>query len=126
MSRSVRAGNLSRRTKFTGKRWSAIKSAFSCFGQAGEDIALHCLIGEHVHVYGMSYCVNLVSSRMRQSSRDITEVLRASERNVGNVASSMVTAPLIKSGPCLGKRGALTLMVWTKSTLWRSRRAPSR
>ena len=91
---------------YRGKLWSAIKSAFSCFVQVGKDIELHCLIGDHVHEYGISYCDNPVSSRVRQLNRDITEVLQASDRNVVNVASSMVTAPLIKSGPCSGKRSA--------------------
>ena len=34
-----------------GKLWRAIKSASSCFGQAGEDIALYCLIEDGVHPY---------------------------------------------------------------------------
>ena len=118
---SVKAAQVPR-----GKLWRAIKSTFICFGEAGEDIALYCLIGDDLHPYRMNYCDGPISSRGRQLNRDIAEVPWASERNVVNVASSMVTAPLIKSGPCSGKRGASTRLVWAKSTLWRSRRVPNR
>ena len=87
-----------------GKLWRVIKSAFTCFCQAGEDIALFCLIEDDVHPYRINYCEGPISSRARQLSRDIAEVPRASDRNVVNVASSVMTAPLIKSGPCSGKR----------------------
>ena len=87
-----------------GKLWRAIKVASICFGQAGENIALLCLIGDDVRPYRIYYCDGPISSRARQSNRDIAEVPRASDRNVANVASSMMTAPLIKSGPCSGKR----------------------
>ena len=87
-----------------GKLWRVIKSAFICFGQAGEDIALFCLIGDDVHPYRINYGDDPISSRARQLSRDIAEIPRASDRNVVNVASSMMTASLIKSGPCSGKR----------------------
>ena len=86
------------------KLWRAIKSAFICFGQAREDIALYCLIGDDVDPYRINYCDDPISSRARQFNGDIAEVPRASDRNE-NVASSMMTAPLIKSGPCAGKRG---------------------
>ena len=86
------------------KLWRVIKSAFICFCQAGDDIALFCLIGDNVRPYRINYCNDPISSRARQLNRDIAEVLRASDRNVVNVASSMMTAPLIKSGPCSGKR----------------------
>ena len=79
-----------------GKLWRVIKSAFICFGQAGDDIALFCLIGDDVHPYRINYCDGSISSRARQLNRDIAEVPRASDRNVVNVASSMVTALLIK------------------------------
>ena len=98
------------------KLWNAIKSASSCFGQAGEDIALHCLIGDDVHPYRINDCDDLVSSRARQLDRDIAEVPRASDRNVVIVTSSMATAPLIEWGPCSGKRGASTRLVWAKIT----------
>ena len=91
MSRPVRAGDPSRWTKLPN-------SAFICFGQAGEDIALYCLIGDDVHPYRINYCDDPISSRARQLNRDIAEVPRANDRNVVNVAPSMVTAPLIKSG----------------------------
>ena len=45
-----------------------------------------------------------MSSRARQLNRDIAEVPRVSDRNVVNVASFKMTAPLIDSGPCSGKR----------------------
>ena len=81
-----------------------IKIAFICFRQAGDGIALFCLIRDDVHPYRINYCDGPISSRARQLNRDIAEVPRASDRDVVNVASSMMTAPLIKSGPCLGKR----------------------
>ena len=109
-----------------GKLWRAIKSASRCISQAGEDIALYCLIGDGVHPYRITDCDDPVSCRARQLNRDITEVPRARESNVVNVASSMVMVPLIKSGPCLGKRGVSTRLVWAKSTLWCSHRAPNR
>ena len=87
-----------------GKLWRVIKSAFICFGQAEEDIALFCLIGDDVQPYGINYCDGPISSRARQLNRDIAEVPGASDRNVVNVASSIMTAPLIKLGPCSGKR----------------------
>ena len=97
--RSVKADQVPR-----GKLWRVIKSAFICFGQAGEDITLYCLIGDDVHPYRINYCDDPISSRARQLNRDIAEVPRANDRNVVNVTSSMMTAPLIKSGPCSGKR----------------------
>ena len=81
-----------------------IKSAIICFCQAGDDIALFCLIGDDVHPYRINYCDGPVSSRARQLSRDIAEVPRVGDRNVVNVASSMMTAPLIKLGACSGER----------------------
>ena len=87
-----------------GKLWRVIKSAFICFCQAGDDIAFFCLIKDDVHPYGINFCDGPISSRARQLNRDIAEVPRVSDRSVVNVASSMMTAPLIKSGPCSGKR----------------------
>ena len=57
-----------------GKLWRVIKSAFTCFCQAGDDIALVRLIGEDVHPYGINYCDGPISSRARQLNRDIAEV----------------------------------------------------
>ena len=85
------------------KLWRVIKSAFICFCQAGDDFALFCLVGDDVHPYRINYCDGPISSGARQLNRDITEVPRASDRNVANVASTLMTA-LIKSGPCSGKR----------------------
>ena len=86
------------------KLWRVIKSALICFCQAGDDIALFCLIGEDVHPYRINYCDGTIFSRARQLNRDIAEVPRVSVRNVVNVASTTMTAPLIKVGPCSGKR----------------------
>ena len=87
-----------------GKLWRVIKSAFICFCQAGDDIAMFRLIGDDVHPYRINYCDGPISSRARHLNRDIPEVPRVSDRNVVNVASSKMTAPLIKLGPCSGKR----------------------
>ena len=87
-----------------GELWKVIKSAFICFGPAGDDIALSCLTGDDVHPYRKKYCDGPISSRAQQLNRDIAEVPRAGDRNVVNVAPPMMTAPLIKSGPCSGKR----------------------
>ena len=87
-----------------GKLWRATKNAFICFGQAREKIASYCLIGDDVHSYRINYCDYPISSRARQLNRDSVEVPRASDRNVVNMASSMMTVPLIKSGPCSGKK----------------------
>ena len=87
-----------------GKLWRVIKSAFICFCQAGDDIALFRLIGDDVHPYQIKYCDGPISSRARQLIRDIAEVPRVRDRNVVNVASSKMTAPLINSGPCSGKK----------------------
>ena len=68
------------------KLWRAIKSAFVCFGQAREDIALYCLFRDDVDPYQINYCHDPISSRARQLNGDIAEVPRASDRNVVNVA----------------------------------------
>ena len=47
-----------------------------------------------------------VSKRARQLNRDVVETPLWSDNRVMNVASSMVTTPLIKSGPCSGMRDA--------------------
>ena len=103
---SVKADQVSR-----DKPWSVTKSAPSCFGKAGEDIALHCLVGDDVHPCRINDCDDPVSSRARQLYRDIAEVPRASDRNLVIMASSMATRPLIKSGPCSGKRYVSTRLV---------------
>ena len=48
-----------------GNLWIAIKSASSCFGQAGEGILLCCLIRDGVHPYRITDCDDPVSSRAR-------------------------------------------------------------
>ena len=53
-----------------GKLCRATKIASSCFGQAGEGIALYCLIGNDVHPYRINVCNDPVSSRARQVNRD--------------------------------------------------------
>ena len=45
-------------------------------------------------------------SRARQSNREVTETPLWSVNRVVKVASSMVTMPPIRSGPCSGRRGA--------------------
>ena len=87
-----------------GKLWRVIKSAFICFCQAGDDIASVRLVGGDVHAYRINYCDGPISSRARQLNPDIAEVPRVSDRNVVNVASSKMTAPLTRLGPCSGKR----------------------
>ena len=81
-----------------------IKSAFISFCQAGDDIALFRLIRDYVHPYRINYRDGPISSRARQLYRDIAGVPRVSDRNVVNLASSKMTAPLIKLGPCSGRR----------------------
>ena len=46
-----------------GKLWRVIKSAFTCFCQAGDDIALFRLIGDDVHLYRMNYCDGPIEGR---------------------------------------------------------------
>ena len=58
---SIKADQVAR-----GKLWRGIKSAFICFAQAGEDIALYCLIGDDVRPSRINYCDNPISSRARQ------------------------------------------------------------
>ena len=71
-----------------GRLWKVIKSTFICFSQAGEDIALYCLIGDDVHPYRTNYCDDPISCRARQLNRHTAEVPRASDRIVVNVTSS--------------------------------------
>ena len=96
---SVKSDQVPRR-----KLWRVIESAFICFGQGGDAIALFRLIGDDVLSYRINYCDGLISSRARLLNRDIAELTRASDRNVVNMASSMMAAPLIKSGACSGTR----------------------
>ena len=97
-----------------GELWRAIKSTSSCFDQVRVDLELYCLIEDGVHPYRITDCDDPVPSRARQLNRDIAEVPRASDRNVLNVASSMMTAPLIKSGPYSGNR--VHRLLWAKRT----------
>ena len=46
------------------------------------------------------------SKMARQSKREVTKTPLWSVNKVVNVASSMVTMPPIRSGPCSGMRGA--------------------
>ena len=57
-----------------------------------------------------------MSNRARQLNRDVVETPPWSGNKVVNVASSMVTTPLIRSGPCSGMRGASMRCSWAKST----------
>ena len=101
MSRPVRAGDPPRRTNFPGANCGGQLKAHLAVS-AKQERTSHCILslGHDVHSYQINDCDDLVSSRARQLNRDIAEVPRASGKNVVNVASSMVTAPLIKSGPC--------------------------
>ena len=47
-----------------------------------------------------------MSNRARQSNRKVAETLLWSVNKVVNVASSMVTMPPIKAGPCSGRNCA--------------------
>ena len=100
-----------------GKLWRVIKSAFICFCQAGDDIALFRLIRDDVHPYRINYCDGSISSRARQLYRDISGVPRVSDRNVVNVASSKMTAPLIKLEPCSGRRAYQHIVRVLKSSI---------
>ena len=62
---SVKADQVAR-----GKLCRATKIASSCFGQAGEGIALYCLIGDDVHPYRINVSNDPVSGRARQVNRD--------------------------------------------------------
>ena len=64
----------------------------------------------------MNDCGDPVSNRARQLNRDVVETQLWSANKVVNVASSMVTTPPIKSGPCSGMRGASMRCSWAKST----------
>ena len=57
-----------------------------------------------------------MSNRARQLNRDVVETPPWSGNKVVNVASSMVTTPLIRSGPCSGMRGASMRYSWAKRT----------
>ena len=61
-----------------------------------------------------------------QLNRDVVETSLWRDNRVVNVASSMVTTPLIRSGPCSGMRGASMRCSWAKVSLGRGRRAPNR
>ena len=63
-----------------------------------------------------------MSKRARQINRDVVETPLWSDNKVVNVASSMVTTPLINSGPCSGMRGASMRGPWAKNTsgVWSS------
>ena len=56
-----------------------------------------------------------MSRRARQLNRDVVETPLWSDNKVVNVASSMVTTPLINSGPCSGMGGA---SMRTQKYLW--------
>ena len=57
-----------------------------------------------------------MSRRARQFNRDVAETPLWSDNKVVNVASSMVTTPPMRSGPCSGMRGASKRCSWAKST----------
>ena len=57
-----------------------------------------------------------MSNRARQINRDVGETPLRSDKIVVNVAPSMLTMPLIKSGPGSGMKGASMRSSWAKST----------
>ena len=57
-----------------------------------------------------------MSNRARQLNRDFVETPLWSDNKVVNVASSMVTTPLTRSGPCSDMKGASIRCSWAKST----------
>ena len=57
-----------------------------------------------------------MSRRARQLNRDVAETPLWSDNKVVNVASSMVTMPPMRSGPCSGMRGASERCSCAKST----------
>ena len=71
---------------------------------------------KHKHTYRINYCGDPISSRARQLNRDIAEVLQASDRNVVNVASSMIDGAADQIGALFRQEGASTRLVWAKST----------
>ena len=99
-----------------GKLWRVIKSAFICFCQAGDDIALLLLIADDVHPYRINYCDGPISSRARQLNRDIEEVPRVIDRNVVNVASSKHDSTADQIRALFRQEGVSTRLGWAKST----------
>ena len=97
---SVKADQVSR-----GKLRRAIEIASIYFGQAGENIALFCPIGDDVYPYRTNYCDSPISSRARQSNRHIVEVSRASDKNVAD-----------QIGALFMQEGASKRLVWAKRT----------
>ena len=57
-----------------------------------------------------------MTRRARQLNRKVVETPLWSDNKVVNVASSIVTTPLINSGPCSGMGGASMHVPWAKST----------
>ena len=57
-----------------------------------------------------------MSNRARQLNRDVVEPPLWSDNKVVNVASSIVTTPLIRPGSCSSIRGASMRCSWAKST----------
>ena len=57
-----------------------------------------------------------MSRKARQLNLDVAETPLWNGNKVVNVASSMVTTPPIRSGPCSGMRGASIRRSWAKST----------
>ena len=46
-----------------GKLWRVVKSAFICFCQTGDNIALFRFIGDDAHPYRIDFCDGPISSR---------------------------------------------------------------
>ena len=56
-----------------------------------------------------------VGRRAQQRDRDVEEVPLVSDSKAVNVTASIVTTPLVKSGPCSGMRGSSAWLVCAKS-----------
>ena len=64
---------------------------------------------------GMNDWGDPVSSRTRHRNRDFEEAPLVSDGKAVNVTASIVTTPLVESGPCSGTRGSLAWLVCVKS-----------
>ena len=67
-----------------------------------------------------------MSRKARQLNRDVAETPLWSDNKVVNVASSMVTTPPIRSGPCSGMRVRQCAVLGPRVPRGRGRRAPKR
>ena len=106
MSRPVRAGDPSRRTKFPGASCGEQLESHPSVS-AKQERTSHCFVSLEIalHPYRINYCDGPIFSRARQLNRDIAEVPRASDRNVAD-----------QIGALFRQEGASTRLVWVNST----------